>query len=390
VTDRLRVGVVGTGFAASSHLDALSRVRDVEIAGVLGSSIERTRAAAERLGVERAFASLDELLGTVDAVHNCTPNDVHASVTRAAIEAERHVLSEKPLGLNAAEATRLAEAAAPTDVVTGVCFNYRHFPLVQEMRTLLAEGGDGPVHLVHGAYLQDWLLRRDDWNWRLDSSRAGASRATGDIGSHWIDLAQHVTGDRIASVTSRLGRVFDERIRPPEGERETFAGGTGDGIATPVDTEDTAVVLFMTERGVSGALTVSQVSAGWKNHLSLEVDAGESSFIWDQEEPNRLRIGRRDGANRDVLRDPSELHPTAARLAHFPAGHQEGWPDALRNLFDDFYAAVRARRDGEPHRQTFASFDEAARVQATVEAIVRSDAARRWTDVDDVVREVSA
>jgi predicted dehydrogenase len=390
VTDRVRVGVVGTGFAASSHLDALARVRGVEIAGVLGSSHDRTRAAAERLGVEHAFSSLDELLDGVDVVHNCTPNDVHASITEAALEAARHVLSEKPLGLDAAEAAQLAHRASSASVVTGVCFNYRHFPLVQEMRTLVAEGGDGPVHLVHGTYLQDWLLRRDDWNWRLDSSRAGASRATGDIGSHWIDLAQHVTGDRIASVSARLGRVFDERIRPPEGERETFASAGGGGVSRRVDTEDTAVVIFTTERGISGSLTVSQVSAGWKNHLSLEVDAGESSFVWDQEEPNRLRIGRRDGANRDVLRDPTELHPAAAALAHYPAGHQEGWPDALRNLFDDFYAAVGAQRVGEPYVPTFASFDEAACVQATVEAVLRSDGSRSWVDVDDIAKEVSA
>jgi len=355
---------------------------------MVASSPERTAAAAERFGL-KAIDSVDQLLENVDVVHNCTPNDTHGAVTRAALEAGVHVLSEKPLGFDAAEAAALARAAGAAPVVAGVCFNYRHFPLVQQMRGLLADGGDGPVHLVHGAYLQDWLLKQDDWNWRLDSSRAGTSRATGDIGSHWIDLAQHVTGDRIASVTARLGRVFDERIRPPEGERETFASGSGTGTATPVDTEDAAVVLFKTEAGVLGSVTISQVSAGWKNHLVLEVDAGESSFVWDQEKPNNLRIGRRDGANRDVPRDPTQLLPEAAALAHFPGGHQEGWPDALRNLFDDFYAAVRGHGRGEPYDRTFASFDEAARVQATVEAIVRSDAAGTWIDVDDVVREVS-
>ena len=380
---------MGAGFAASSHIDALARVPDVEVVGIAASSPERTRAAAERLGVP-ALGSLDELLAAADVVHNCTPNDVHASVTEAALDAGAHVLSEKPLGLDASEAARLARGANAASVVTGACFNYRHFPLVQQMRGLLAEGGDGPVHLVHGAYLQDWLLRRDDWNWRLDASRAGSSRATGDIGSHWIDLAQHVTGDAIVSVTARLGRVFDERIQPPEGDRQTFGTGDGGGVAMPVDTEDFALILFTTERGVTGSVTISQVSAGWKNHLLLEVDAEESSFVWDQEEPNRLRIGRRDGANREVLRDPAQLRPEAANLARFPAGHQEGWPDALRNLFEDFYACVKALGRDEPYEPTFASFDEAARVQATVEAVVRSDASGGWVAVDDVVREVSA
>jgi predicted dehydrogenase len=383
----ITVGIAGAGFAASSHLDALRRLGNVRVAGVLGSSPERTAAAAQRLGVDR-IDSLDQLL-EVDVVHNCTPNDVHAPITEAALDAGVHVLSEKPLGLDPSEAAKMARAAGTAGVVTGVCFNYRHFPLVQQMRGLLAQGDDGPIHLVHGAYLQDWLLRRDDWNWRLDSARAGTSRATGDIGSHWIDLAQHVTGDVITSVTARLGTLFDQRIQPQGGDRQTFAQGNGDGTAAPVDTEDMAVVLFMTQRGVLGSVTISQVSAGWKNHVLLEVDAGESSFVWDQESPNDLRIGRRDGANRDVPRDPSQLRPEAARLAHFPAGHQEGWPDALRNLFIDFYAAVEAHRAGEPYEPTFASFDDAARVQATVEAVVRSSTSGTWVEVDQIVREVS-
>jgi predicted dehydrogenase len=268
-----------------------------------------------------------------------------------------------------------------------VCFVYRHFPLVQEMRALLAEGADGPVHLAHGTYLQDWLLRRDDWNWRLSSSRAGASRAMGDIGSHWIDLLQHVTGDVVTSVHAQLERVHDTRIRPPEGGRETFASGGGAGEPVAVDTEDMALVLFRTASGIRGSVTISQVSAGWKNRLVLEVDAAEASFVWDQEEPNHLRIGRRDGANRDVLRDPSQLGPAAARLARYPAGHQEGWPDALRNLFDDFYRTIAGANDDV---RTLASFVEAARVQAVVEAVLRSDATGVWVEVDDVVKEVSA
>jgi len=383
----ITVGIAGAGFAASSHLDALRRLANVRVTGILASSPERTAAGAQRLGVE-PIASLDQLL-EADVVHNCTPNDVHASITDAALDAGVHVLSEKPLAYDASEAAKLARAAAEAGVVTGVCFNYRHFPLVQELRSLLASGGDGPIHLVHGAYLQDWLLKLDDWNWRLDSARAGTSRATGDIGSHWIDLAQHVTGDVVTSVTARLGTLFDERIRPPDGERQTFAAGDGHGTAMPVDTEDMAVVLFTTQRGVLGSVTISQVSAGWKNHVLLEIDAGESSFVWDQEQPNELRIGRRDGANRDVPRDPSQLHPEAARLAHFPAGHQEGWPDALRNLCIDFYGAVAADRAGETYEPTFASFDDAARVQATVEAVVRSSASGTWVDVDDIAREVS-
>jgi predicted dehydrogenase len=387
-TTVVRVGIVGAGFAAGSHIDALRRMPGVHVAGVLASAPDRTIAAAERFRLD-PIPSLGQMLGRVDVIHNCTPNNVHAAVTEAALEAGVHVLCEKPLGVDALEAARLAKVAEASGLVAGVCFNYRHFPLVQEMRMLLAEGGDGPIHLVHGAYLQDWLLRKDDWNWRLDSARGGTSRAAADIGSHWIDLAQHVTGDSIVAVTARLGVLFGERLRPTGDETQTFAGNDHAGAAVPVDTEDMAVVLFTTRGGALGSVTISQVSAGWKNHLLLEVDAGESSFVWDQEEPNAVRVGRRDGANRTLLRDPSQLRPEARRLAHFPAGHQEGWPDALRNLFEDFYAAISAHRRDETYGPTFASFAEAARVQAIVDAIVRSATSGGWIDVDEIVEEVS-
>jgi predicted dehydrogenase len=239
---------------------------------------------------------------------------------------------------------------------------------------------DGPVHLVTGTYLQDWLLLPTDWNWRLDPARGGASRAVADIGSHWIDLVQHVTGDRIAEVCADLGRMHDVRRRPV-GEVQTFTAGDGERADAPVGTEDWATILFRTERGARGSLTVSQVSAGRRNHLTLEVDAASAAFAWNQEEPNTLWIGRRGEPNGELVRDPSLLSAPAAALAHYPGGHQEGWPDALFNLVTDFYAAVRARRVGETHEDTFASFADAHRTTQTVEAIVASSADRAWVRV---------
>src|SRR4051794_23016075 len=323
-TRPIRVGVVGTGFAASSHLDALSRVGGVQVVGLVGRSEASGREAAARLGVPRAYPDLDALLaGDVAGVDNCTPNHVHAEVTLAALDAGKHVLSEKPLGIDAAEADRLAAAARRSQLVAGVCFNYRHFPLVQEVRAIIAEGADGPVHQVHGGYLQDWLLHRDDWNWRLESAKAGATRAVGDIGSHLIDTVQHVTGDRIVEVVADFGRLHDERLRPA-GATGTFAGPAADGVPFPVDTEDFASILLRFAGGAQGAFEVSQVSPGAKNRLTFRLDTAGASFAWDQEEPNRLAIGRRDRANEDLVRDPSLLHPGPAALAHYPGGHQEG------------------------------------------------------------------
>ena len=376
------VGIVGAGFAASSHVDALRRLPRVRLAGIVGSSPERVRPAADRLGIERVYPDLDALLADdgVAAVHNCTPNAAHADVTSRALSAGKHVLSEKPLGLDATETAQLVDAAARSDVVTGVCFNYRHFPLVQQVRAMLGTGDDGSVHLVHGSYLQDWLLFEDDWNWRLSSHRAGSTRAVGDIGSHWVDTVEHVTGDAIVEVAADLGRLHDERVRP-EGEVETFARAGGGATRYRVDTEDFASTLFRLRSGARGSFLVSQVSPGRKNRLWFEVDAGRASFAWDQEDPNHLWIGRRDRPSEDLVRDPSLLSPEVAPLARFPGGHQEGWPDALRNLLADFYAAVDARRRGEPHAATFASFEDAHHVVQVVDAIAASASTGAWVSV---------
>ena len=380
----LGAAIVGAGFAAASHLDALRRVEGATALGVLASSPERGREAAERIGVERSYGTLDDVLAddTIDVVHNCTPNHLHHAITRAALAAGKHVLSEKPLGLDVREAEDLAARARSSDLVTGVCFNYRHFPLVQHLREAIRSGTGGVVHLIHGAYLQDWLLFEDDWNWRLESEKAGGARAVGDIGSHWIDLVQHVSGDEVVAVCAQLARVHAWRLRP--GEVRTFDRSASAAEATPtaIDTEDAATVLFRFGSGATGACTISQVSAGQKNHLTIELDAARESYAWSQEEPNVLRIGRRDAPNEELLRDPSLLTPEAASLVHYPGGHQEGWPDALRNLLIDFYALVVAHRGGaHPPARTVATFEEALGVARVVDAIVQSDRDRGWVDV---------
>ena len=382
LVDAVRVAVIGAGFAGSAHVEALRRVPGVEVAAVAGSDAARVRAAADRLGVEGATGDYRTLLDdlSIDAVHNCTPNDLHHEVTAAALEAGKHVLAEKPLAMDSTETADLAARAATAHAVTGVCFNYRHFPLVAEARAMLADGRAGRPHMIRGGYLQDWLLEPTDWNWRLQSERSGASRAVGDIGSHWIDLVQHVTGRRIAQVYARLGRLHDVRRRPA-GPARTFERGEGASEPVEVDTEDFATVLVEMDDGCPGVFSVSQVSPGRRNQLVFEIDTASVSLAWDQERPNELRIGRRDRPNERLPRDPALLSADAAGLAHYPAGHQEGWPDALKNLLIDFYADVAARRAGEAHASTVATFDDAHRVTLTVEAILESHRAGRWVDV---------
>jgi predicted dehydrogenase len=383
----IKAGIVGTGFSAASHVDALRRVPGIEVAAIVGRTAERAREAAAELGVARAYGSLDELLADeeIRVVHNCTPNDLHAEVNTALLEAERHVLAEKPLARDGREARALAALAADADVVAGVCFNYRHYPLVAQMRQLVAERRYGPLHLVHGGYLQDWLLHEDDWSWRLDPARNGPSRAVADIGSHWLDLVQHVTGDRVVDLCASLGTAHEWRTRPVS-ERATFASGAAGAVDEGgeryhVDTEDFASVLVRFAGGAQGSFTVSQVSAGRKNRLHVELDGADGALAWDQEDPGKLWVGHRGRPNEVLFRDPTLLAPGFARL---PGGHEEGWLDALRNLVVDFYGAVAAHDRGEPYAPTFASFDDGAQLCELVDAVLASHVSGGWTHVGAV------
>ena len=377
--------MIGTGFAGGSHVEALRRVPGIEVAALAGSSDEHARAAANRLRVPAATGDYRTLLdgAAIDAVHNCTPNDLHHEVTAAALESGKHVLAEKPLAMDSAQTADLVARAERSGTVTGVCFNYRHYPLVAEARAMLADGRAGRPHLIRGAYLQDWLLEPTDWNWRLVSERSGASRAVGDIGSHWMDLLQHVTGRRIARLYARLGRLHEERLRPT-GPSQTFdRGGAANAEPVAVDTEDFATVLFELDDGCPGVFTVSQVTPGRRNGLTFEIDAGAVSLAWDQEHPNALRIGRRDAPNEVLVRDPALLSPAAA-LAHYPGGHEEGWPDGLKNLFIDFYAAVEAHARGATHESSVATFADAHRTARMVEAVMGSHREGRWVEITGV------
>jgi predicted dehydrogenase len=390
MTSRVRVGMIGTGFSAGAHIDALRRIPSVEVVAIAASSDAKATTAGKRFGIERTFGNYRELLAqdTIDAVHDCTPNHLHLAINQDAIRAGKHVLSEKPLALDTSETASLVEAAAGSPVVSGVCFNYRHYPLVREAKAMLEAGEVGAPHLIHGGYLQDWLLFPSDWNWRLDPAKGGASRAIADIGSHWMDLLQYITGHRIDEVFAVLDTMHEERQRPPD-EVETFTRPGGDSLEPVwIETEDAATVVFRTDQGVRGTFTVSQVSPGWKNRLFFEIDAGTGSLSWDQEDPNRLRIGRRDEANAELPRDPSMLSPEAAALAHYPAGHQEGWPDALMNLFVDFYATVAARNASAGYQPSFATFEDAHRITQAVEAIVMSHRTGSWQTVGAVAGSV--
>jgi predicted dehydrogenase len=373
---RLSAALVGTGFIAAVHVDALRRL-GVEVLGVVGSSPDR----AAEAGLGSVYGSLGELLedDRIDVVHLTTPNHLHYPQVKQALAAGKHVVCEKPLALTAAESRELVELADAAGVVHCTNFMARFYPLVQQARSLLHEGSLGEIWNVHGSYLQDWLLRPTDWNWRLEPERGGELRAIGDIGSHWLDLVQFVTGSRIVEVFADLQTVIPIRRRPV-GPVQTFAQTEAEGEDVAIATEDLAHVLLRFEGGARGAVVISQVSAGRKNMLSFELDGADAALAWNSERAEELWLGRRDRPNELLLRDPSLMKPAARETTTLPGGHAEGFAETFRELYRRVYRAVES--GGPPPEPDYSTFADGHWENVLGEAIALSSRERRWVKVE--------
>jgi predicted dehydrogenase len=372
---RIGMGIVGAGFVGPHHVDAVRRLGFVDIVAVAGSSQASAQKKADALGAARAYGSYEALLADPDVqvVHNATPNYLHYPVNAAAIAKGKHVISDKPLAMTAAEAKKLLDAANTAGIVHAVTFNYRGNPLVQHARHAIARGDIGKPHFLVGYYLQDWLIKDTDYSWRLEPDKGGASSALGDIGSHWCDLAQHVSGLRITHVLSDITTVVPKR-KKPRGSREAFAAAGNEEVdIVDIKVEDLASVMLRFDSGARGCFSVGQVCAGHKNDLELEICGPLASFRWRQEQQNELWIGRRDRANEILQKDPSLLDPAVAHYAHLPGGHQEAWADAFTNLMRDIYGFIaEGRKPSDAHPPAFATFEDGYRANCIVEAILES------------------
>jgi predicted dehydrogenase len=372
----LRAAIAGTGFIGRIHARS-ALLAGAHLVGVAASSPDSARDAATALEADRAFDSAEELVrdADVDVVHICTPNHLHLPLAEAALAAGKHVICEKPLALDVSGAQQLVEAAADSGLHAAVPFVYRYYPTVREARERVASGETGAVRLLHGTYLQDWLLRPDDSNWRVDEQLGGASRAFADIGSHWCDLAEFVSGHRIMRLSARLLTTVPERVS--EEGRHAFASGGDGGEARRVTTEDAAVVQFETDGGAVGSVVVSQVSAGRKNRLWIELDGAEEALAFDQEQPEELWSGRREALT-IVRRDPVTLSPAASRFAFLPGGHPQGYADCFDAFVADFYESVRSGStvEGMP------TFSDGLRAAHITDAVLTSSRDERWVDVE--------
>ncbi len=369
------VAVAGTGFIGPVHVEALQRL-GMPVRGVLGSTPEKSRAASEAIGLPRGYASYEEILSdsTVQAVHLAVPNVMHYDFARRALLSGKHVMCEKPLAMNAAEADELVALARRENLHAGVCYNIRFYPLNLEARSRAQEMGR--IHSVVGRYVQDWLLYDTDYNWRVLSSEGGSLRAVSDIGTHWMDLVCSITGLQAEAVFADLSIVHPVRKRPV-GEVATYASTEGqDLLDVPIETEDCGCVILRMKGGARMALWVSQVTAGRKNYCSYEIAAENGSLSWCSERPNELFMGHRSKPNEVLSRDPALLSGFAAGFSNYPGGHNEGFPDTFKQCFRAFYEDIASGSD--PRAARYPTFADGAHEIMLCDAILESHRTERW------------
>jgi predicted dehydrogenase len=378
----IKAAVVGVGFIGVAHVEALRRL-GVEGVGVVGSTPERARKKAEAANLPRVYGDLDGLLAedAVDVVHVASPNHVHAGQVRAVLQANKHVVCEKPLALTSRDTADLLERAESSGLVHAVCYNIRFYPLCHQMQALVASSAIGEPRLVTGSYLQDWLLLPTDWNWRLVPDQAGELRAVADIGSHWLDLARFITGRNVVEVMADLHTLVATR-RHPAVPVETFASAAQDEelIEEEMSSDDAAGILLRFDGGAKGSVAISQVSAGRKNSVTIEVDGSDSSLSWWSEDPDRMWIGHRGRPNEILQRDPSLVDEGVRGLIGYPGGHVEGYPDTFRALFGQVYADVE--RGAPSKNPTYPTFSDGHDALCVLEAVARSSEDQRWVRVE--------
>lgn len=375
---KLRAGVIGIGFIGKAHIEALRRLNGVELTAIADLADPKQRAA--ELGVPHGYGGYQEMVdsGSIDVLHICTPNAQHSDAALYALQKGVHVVCEKPLAVSLRQAEQMAQAAKTSGRVHAVNFHNRFYPMIYEARQRVKSGEAGRIFSIHGEYVQDWLLNEDDYNWRVSGTDSGAVRAVSDIGSHWFDAVQFITGEKIVKVCADFSIVHPIR-RKPAGPARTFgAGAAGRWEEVPVSTEDIACVMFRTASGAVGSVMVSQVFAGKPNTMSIKLSGSRESLCWSSEESNYLRIGLRDRPTLLVEKSPAMVQAETAAVIGYPGGHVEGFADAFKQEFAHIYGKIA----GQSTAEDFASFKDGEQEMRLCEAILRSARTGSWVEVE--------
>ena len=372
---KLGIAIVGTGMIGAVHRRA-ALLAGAEVRGVAASTPQRAQEVAQAWNVPRAYRDIEDVAADpqVQVVHVCTPNHLHRPMAQAALAAGKHVICEKPLATTLGDAQDLAALAASSGLVATVPFVYRYHPVVREARARIAAGDIGPLHLIHGSYLQDWLLDPASNNWRVDPVLGGTSRVFADIGSHWCDLVEWVSGERFTEVSAAFATVIAERSA--EGA-QSFSTPAAGGTTQAVSSEDVATAMFRTGAGTLASLTVSQVSAGRHNRLWFEIDGAKASVAFNQEDPERLWIGQPDQREETFVRGPGAGSAEQRRLSALPPGHAQGYAQCFEAFVADTYHAI----DGE-RPQGLPTFEDGVRSARIVDRVIASARSRAWATIE--------
>jgi predicted dehydrogenase len=380
---KLKVGVIGTGFIGPIHIENARRSFKAEVIALAESSLELAKAKAAMYDVPLYYDDYKKLLENkdIDVVHVCSPNFLHYQMAKDALLAGKHVVCEKPLTLTRAEGENLLVIAAEKKLVNAVHFNIRYYPLVRHMHEMIAKNDVGNIYAVSGSYLQDWLFLDTDYSWRLESAVSGSTRAIGDIGSHWLDLIEYVTGLEVDEVMADF-ETFHKTRKKPLKPVETWSGKilkSKDYQEVPIDTEDYATVMLRFKNGTKGVFTVNQMAAGHKNRVYYEINGSKCSLVWNSEVPNEMTVGNRDKGNEVIMKDPSLIYPEARAITAYPGGHNEGFADTSKHLFRDVYNYILAGdMQAEPK---FPTFYAGYRETVLCDAIVEIAKYGRWVKV---------
>ena len=378
---KLTSAIIGMGYISPSHIESIRRTGFAEVKACTDADHELAGKKAAEWSIPFVYRSVDEILSDpdIDVVHNCTPNYLHKEINEKVIKAGKHLFSEKPLARDSAESKILLDLLMDhPDVVAAVNFNYRMNPLVQDMKDKLKAGEYGVPRLVHGTYLQDWLLYENDYNWRLDKQMSGESNTMADIGSHWMDTAQTVLDSKITRVFANLVTNIPVR-KKARGMVEAFAKQTSQDFEDKkIEVEDAGMVMVEFDNGARGMFLVSQVSAGRKCRLDLEINGSKASAYWNQELADRMWVGHRDEPNQEVIRNPQWMTPASQKHTGLAAGHPEGWNDAMTNNVRAFYRFIAEGKKLSSEKPPFATFGEAHYIIRLVEAIIESSRKQKW------------
>ncbi|MBB3457717.1 putative dehydrogenase [Rhizobium sp. BK313] len=372
---RIRLGMVGGG--AGAFIGAVHRIAariddqfDL-VAGALSASPDKAIASGRDLGLDpaRTYASYRDmaireakLKNGIEAVSIVTPNHVHYDAAKEFLKRGIHVICDKPLTSNLADAKKLKKVADESGALFILTHNYTGYPMIRQAREMIANGELGDIRIVQAEYPQDWLTENIEQSgqkqaaWRTDPSQSGAGGSTGDIGTHAYNLASFVTGLELDSLAADLDSFVEGRRLDDNGHVLLRFRAKG------------------SEKPAKGMLWCSQVAPGHENGLKLRVYGTKGGIEWTQADPNYLWYTPFGDQKRLITRNGAGSGAAAARVSRIPSGHPEGYLEAFATIYTEAARAINARKKGvavDP-AVVYPTVDDGVKGVAFVEACVAS------------------